>query len=166
MTYLYENTFVKLSTQWIDTNLKRKKTGAGQGSRSVPSSSERLPLASEKLGTSAETHNCQDLRTLNWRGGVSIKSPPHGSGNLVGEETEGMEDQQEQYICDLTETGAAGTRPAQGCIRWSPGAEGRSGHMVPPLTQKLSPMENHLQMDLQMDISFSPLGLHRDTNYS
>lgn len=75
MTYLYENTFVKLSPQWVDTNLKRKKTGAGQGSRSVPSSSERLPLASEKLGTSAETHNSQDLRTLNWRAGVSIKSP-------------------------------------------------------------------------------------------
>lgn len=62
--------------------------------------------------------------------------------------------QQDQCVCEFTETQAACAGLTSACTTWSPGAAGRSGHLAPSLTQKLAPGDNKLQ------ILFSPQESH------
>lgn len=104
---------------------------------------------------------------------VSIKASPQGSGNLVGgkrpKEPKRMEGRKgigflstpSWCTYELTDAVAACTALAPACARWSPGDE-RSRHKPPPLTQKLSPTNNHCKWKL----SFLQGSLTVDRNHA
>lgn len=60
----------------------------------------------------------------------------------------GSDNQRDQHIYELIETEAACTGPARVCTRWGRRANSRSGHKTPSLTQKISPTDNHLKMNI------------------